>query len=745
MKRASLSSKVSSFFIVASIATIVFVYIVFFQLFQQHLIKVEEEKAKLIAQTIEPMIAVSYFLGLEDDVRQLAEKTYQHEQITGLEIVIENTVIWSKKPDPDSDHIKINYPVINHLNSEPEGNIFLSYSKDSLLETIRNVHVEILYYLGVLGIAFFMFVLMSRYFFRPFAQIAEKVQDYKPGTEIDFTNVRDEPEVLSIVNAFESMVSNIREYTVLLERYKYSIDESAVVVRMNLDGQISYVNDEFCRISGYGKNEPVGQSVFSICHLGEDKEQCENMLETARKKQVWKGNLQNQRKSGGVYYVSATVVPIFDENENIIELISIQQDITHVVEQQEKILKQTTDVITGLYNRIKLEEDIVSVKNPKIAILCLDNYNIIKSYYGWESGKQILKEVAEIILSLKNIKDASIYKLAGSEFAILSGGTLDMDLFHGICRTVLEKINNYSIQLESSSVHIRASAGLSSDKEHLLSYAGLALQHAQATRHLTVIYEETENLVQQFENNLKWTKKLSNALMDERIVVFVQPIFSSKNLEVEKYECLVRMIDDDGKTVISPFKFLEIAKESKQYHQITRRVIDITFEHFSKLPDVEFSINFTLDDMLHRPTIDLLKSKLMSSGLASRFVLEIVESEGIDSFSEIPLIFSELKSIGCKIAIDDFGTGYSNFAYLLRLNVDYIKIDGSLIKNIDTDINSKIITSTILEFAEQMDLLTVAEFVHKEEILEYVTKLGIDYVQGFYLGEPGPIELLSST
>jgi len=479
-----------------------------------------------------------------------------------------------------------------------------------------------------------------------------------------------------------------------------------------------------------------------ICHPDADENQCEKIMETARAKKIWKGNLQNQRKNGGAYYVRATVVPILDEQDNIIELISIQQDISQVIEQQEQIVRQTMDATTGLYNRVKLEEDIAHIESPKFAIISIDHYSVIKDYYGWESGQKILKEVADLFLSVRTFKNISIYKLAGSDFALLGDESFDMDLFHGVCRTILEKINKYPIQLGDNTLHIGASAGLTSDKDHLLSYAGLALEHAQETRHLTVIYEETENLVQSFENNLVWTQKLNLALNENRIVLFVQPILNTATLKIEKYECLVRMIDDDGGKVISPFFFLDIAKKSKLYHQITKQVISIAFDTFSQVADVDFSINLSLEDLLHVPTIQFLKSKLDETGLASRFVLEIVESEGIENFNEVSSFVADMKSRGCKIAIDDFGSGYSNFAYLMRLNVDYIKIDGSLIKAIDHDANSQIITSTILDFSQQLEIETVAEFVHNQAVLDHVQNLGIDYVQGFHLGEPEPIETL---
>ncbi|MCW9056490.1 MAG: EAL domain-containing protein, partial [Gammaproteobacteria bacterium] len=465
---------------------------------------------------------------------------------------------------------------------------------------------------------------------------------------------------------------------------------------------------------------------------------------TVQARKVWKGTLQNTHKNGKAYYVKSTMVPILDDKENIIELISIQQDITQVIEQKAQIVRQTTDPTTGLYNRVKLEENIPHVNEPKFAIISLDNYNVIKDYYGLESSKKILKEVASIFLSITSIENISVYKLSGCDYAVLGNQAFDMDLFHGICRTLLEKINNYTIQLEDGTLNIGASAGLTSDKDHLLVYAGLALQHAQDTRHLTIIYEETENLVQRFENNITWTKKLNLALNEDRIVLFVQPIFNSKTLKIEKYECLVRMIDEDGETVISPYAFLEIAKQSKLYHRLTEQVISSCFNVFSRVPDVDFSINFSLEDLLHVPTIEFLKSMLEDSGLASRFVLEIVESEGIENFEEVSSFVSDMKKRGCRIAIDDFGSGYSNFAYLMELDIDYIKIDGSLIKSIDKDANSQIITSTILDFSHQLGIATIAEFVHNQAILDYVQNMGIDYVQGFHLGEPVAIENLIS-
>lgn len=180
---------------------------------------------------------------------------------------------------------------------------------------------------------------------------------------------------------------------------------------------------------------------------------------------------------------------------------------------------------------------------------------------------------------------------------------------------------------------------------------------------------------------------------------------------------------------------MEIAKKSRQYLAITRTVIEKSFEYF-KDKNFEFSINLTLEDMIDLKMREFILQKLTQYNIGSRVVFEIVESEEIANFDEINDFIANLRELGCKIAIDDFGSGYSNFAYLIKLNADYIKIDGSLIKDFTTDKNHSNIVTTILEFAKLQNIKTIAEFVSKEDILEKVTKLEIDYAQGFYIHEP---------
>jgi len=190
----------------------------------------------------------------------------------------------------------------------------------------------------------------------------------------------------------------------------------------------------------------------------------------------------------------------------------------------------------------------------------------------------------------------------------------------------------------------------------------------------------------------------------------------------------------DGK-IISPFFFLDLAKQTKYYTELTHIMIQKSFAHFHKL-DINFSINFAYEDINNQKTIDYLLEQLNIYKCAHLLTIEILESEDIENFEILRDFIKKMRSLGIKIAIDDFGSGYSNFSYLLEMKPDFIKIDGSIIKNIDTDENSLIIAQTITEFAHKLNIEVIGEYVHNKAVYEKIKSLHIDYAQGYYLDEP---------
>jgi EAL domain-containing protein (putative c-di-GMP-specific phosphodiesterase class I) len=197
------------------------------------------------------------------------------------------------------------------------------------------------------------------------------------------------------------------------------------------------------------------------------------------------------------------------------------------------------------------------------------------------------------------------------------------------------------------------------------------------------------------------------------------------------------MIDENG-DLVPPMDFLPIAKKTKLYPRITHKVIHEACRCFSSRSD-HFSVNLSIDDINDPYTVQEIIKIIIDTGTSEQIIFEILETEGIENYASVGRFIKQVKALGAKIAIDDFGTGYSNFEHILKLNVDYIKIDGSLISGIVDNSRYRIIVETIVDFARKIGAYTIAEFVSCEEVYHAVEKLGIDFSQGYYTGKPSPM------
>lgn len=444
-----------------------------------------------------------------------------------------------------------------------------------------------------------------------------------------------------------------------------------------------------------------------------------------------KVSLKDNQENEHIYIIHST--PLEDGYTYIIHL----NDITKEVEQQEELSNLLyTDNLTSLSNRTKLIEDLQdqTLNIQSIAILDINSFKEINDFYGHRAGDKILKGIAELIITqLFHLGDIILYKFPADIYCLANLGS-DEDKFKLVIKDIIEKIEKKVFKIESYEIDASVTAGISfSFKNNKLITADLALQAAKNdNKDYLVFFDELDN-VNEYKNNMIWTKKLKNALANDNIIVYYQPLINNKTLEVDKYECLVRMIDGDK--VVSPFFFLDISKKSNQYAKITKVVIEKSFKEFENLP-FEFSVNVSYEDIEDIDFLTFVKEQLEKYNVASRVVFEILEDEGIKDYNVLIAFINEVKALGCKVAIDDFGSGYSNFEHLLKMNIDFLKIDASLIKNIATDENSYKVTKTIIDFAKNLNLKTIAEFVENKEIFDIVKELGTDYSQGYYFSAP---------
>lgn len=523
----------------------------------------------------------------------------------------------------------------------------------------------------------------------------------------------------------------------LLYEYKNAIDKSSIVSKTNHKGVITFANDKFCKISGYSKEELIGKNHNILRHPNMPNEFFRKMWKTILNKKVFRGIITNKSKKGKTYYVDSTIIPIIDNDNNIIEFIGIRHDITEIFEKEKIIQKQFLDELTSLPNRQKLLNDLKNVINPKIAIINIDDFRNINDFYGFEIGDLLLKKFSDKLSQFKT-KNLNIYRISSDIFVLLADKDFSLEKLKNISNFLIEDICKNPLYINQETFYLTLTIGVSSNineknNDNVLTKAEFAIYTAKNNNQNIFILDENISIYKSLKNNKELVKNLKNALLKDNLLIFGQKIINNHTNNI-KYEILMRIKLEDG-TILFPSSFLEVSKKAKFYLSMTKILVKKACEYF-KDKNIEFSLNLTLEDLEDDYTINQIFETIAKTNTAKQITFEIVESEQIENFEKINKFIKDAKSLGCKIAIDDFGTGYSNFSYIAKLNIDIIKIDGSLIKNIHIDKNIQITVSTIVNFAKALNIKTVAEYVHNKEVYECVKNLGIDYSQGYYLHKP---------
>ncbi len=417
----------------------------------------------------------------------------------------------------------------------------------------------------------------------------------------------------------------------------------------------------------------------------------------------------------------------------ILSLDKKNYQLIKLANQLEKTL--TTDEITGLPNRKAFNQDTVGIKNPTFILLNIDGFKNINDFYGTVAGDFILREFGKFLeefLKEENFSEARVYRLGGDEFGILyENKRKETEI---LVRKLLKKLEDKVFRYKNLEITLNVSIGITFEPP-LLEKADMVLKEVKNRREKYLIYSNKFDKSIEILENLNMLEMIKSALKEDRIVPVFQPIADNRTGEIDKFEVLARLITNDGKH-IPPGKFLPVAKESKYYRDITKTIVRKAIETIYE-KDVHLSINLSIEDILDKLVMDYLLNVIKEHpDIANKITIEILESESIHNYAEVQKFVDFIKGYGAKISIDDFGAGYSNFSHVVNLKPDFVKIDGSLIKNIHKDPYSKIIVSTIVDFSKKLNIKTVAEFVSSVEIYKVIRELEIDYSQGFFVGKP---------
>ncbi len=431
-----------------------------------------------------------------------------------------------------------------------------------------------------------------------------------------------------------------------------------------------------------------------------------------------------------LFILISTIIFLFIKiyNENKL-LKGTQQDLDYML---------THDKLTNLGNRYAFE-DIVASKSDKFTLLLIniDKFKQINDLYGNSIGNKLLIEVSKFIQlhSLKNAA-AKYFRLSGDEFAVLCNN-LSLKEAESTAQTLSDLISSHYFIISEIPINFTVSIAINTQYP-LLENADMALKYIKGFPEVHyIVFDAKMNLLEKIKKNIEVINLVKEAVAEDRIVPYFQPILNIKSKKIEKYEALVRIINKDG-TIIVPCDFIDIIRKTSEYKDITRIMINKVID-IAKDKPYRFSINMSMQDISNDKLMKMLFAQLdLHKSSNYNLDFELLETENLYDINKIAKFITDVKKYGCKILIDDFGTGYSNFSYFSNLDIDSLKIDGSITKEILKDDKKLQILKAINRFAFAIDVETVAEFVENRGIFDKIEEVGIKYAQGYFIGKPSP-------
>ena len=435
----------------------------------------------------------------------------------------------------------------------------------------------------------------------------------------------------------------------------------------------------------------------------------------------------------------------------------ILTDISHLKRNEKRLLHLAThDPLTGLHNRREfteiLDRHLAHIRrygsSGALLWMDLDGFKGINDSLGHKAGDELLASVAHRMKA--TIRDSDVLaRLGGDEFAVFYPNVDGREAHMAVMR-LLEAIRTHTTAIQGKSVRTTASMGVVLLPEHgtlateLLLKADMAMYRAkEAGRNRVVVYSADQEQVERPESRVDWLRVIREALENDNFILYAQPIFDLKTNRTTRYEVLLRLRDHAG-NIIPPGAFLDVAEQFGLSGDIDRWVLRRVMEILSdpSLGDeISFAVNLSPLSLTDPELLAMVtEEKAVALIGPVRLVLEITETAAIYNIHVAKDFLRTLRTQGYEFALDDFGMGFSSFYQLKNLDVDYLKIDGSFVRNLSSDPVDKHLVVAMVQLARSLGKCTIAEFVEDEETLEILRAIGVDCAQGFHIGRPRPLD-----
>ena len=566
---------------------------------------------------------------------------------------------------------------------------------------------------------------------------------------------------------FEEKVLTIQQseerYRHLSEAHQRLLDHLAtVVMELDKNGRIKFVNQSWNLLTGYGLSETIGRS-FSVFEHDNPKVNKPSQVEPSLAG-IANGEMQHKKlefqlmcKSGSALWVEAQ----FNVLEKDYKVIGITATIDNINERKSAQIRlnhlASHDTLTDLYNRHYFDTELNRLTNSAgnrginhaLLYLDLDHFKVINDTQGHYKGDIILKEVADTLKRVKRDNDI-LCRVGGDEFALLLPRTTSADavaLAQKICDTVKNAHYDFDDRVYKISCSVGATElnGSVDDPSTYLQQADIALYVAKRRgRNLVHVFSDEDKESEDFKVAVHWVQTLQEAIINDQLVLHFQPVIDAEHRGVQYFEALVRLEIDNK--LIMPGEFIPALERAEDItlldHQVISKAISMMSQH-KVLKKV--AINLSAQAFGDERLLPLIKEKLEIFNVRpQQIIFEVTESASLSNLVATQDMIQQLMELGCEFSIDDFGTGFSTFSYLKQLPANCVKVDGSFVKDMINNPIDYALVKSICEVAKALNKATVAEFVENLEILEALKELGVDYLQGYYISRPLAIDAIEA-
>jgi diguanylate cyclase (GGDEF)-like protein/PAS domain S-box-containing protein len=569
-----------------------------------------------------------------------------------------------------------------------------------------------------------------------------------------------------LVTIRKSLAEKRRIIQLLLEsenRYRDLVETSHDLIwTTDAQGRFTYLNAASNSIFGLAAKDLIGRCFFDFeagtAHVsnrrflamlkrhGEIKHFVTRLV-TAKGQDRWIG-------------INARVA--LDDNGAVLGIRGTARDITeeHVATQRIEHLA-LHDPLTDLPNRHSLQRRIESALQADgvgaLLFLDIDHFKYINDNFGHRTGDQLIVGVGSVLRDLARNIDGELFRLGGDEFAIHLPSALRKEAV-AVAEKALDAVRRHRFQAADDKVisNLAASAGIAlypfhgSDVLALLSNVDIAMYQAKDLgRNRHMMFDQASESLRSTHRRIHWAKKLRDALDEDRLFLFQQPVVRLKDSKPVHYEILVRIREENGNYIL-PRNFIELAESLGLIQEIDMRVVEKLIAYLRSSGHanrkLRYFVNLSRVSISDQHWIQRFTAMLRESGVdPNQLVFEITETAAMSEIDVTLTFIKRLKEMGCRFALDDFGAGFSSFYYLKRFDVDYLKIDGSFIRDLATDEDSRIFVRALNDVARGLDKQVIAEWVESPEVRNLLLGMGTQFGQGYLFQQPAPLERSAAT